>query len=101
MAVFLTKLLRVRLQKPDTGPSCRQNGQSKAAEICSHAAYSSFDGMAACPPPSDWQRVVEQKDELVAALREEKYMKVLEAYPNVSLIRGRAQLTGGRSVLVN
>jgi len=73
----------------------------KAAEICYHAAYSSFDGMAACPPPSDWQRVVQQKDELVATLREEKYIKVLEAYPNVSLIRGRAKLTGGRRVLVN
>ena len=73
----------------------------KSAEICYHAAYSSFDGMAACPPPSDWQRVVQQKDELVATLREEKYIKVLEAYPNVSLIRGRAKLTGGRRVLVN
>ncbi len=73
----------------------------KAAEICYHAAYSSFEGMAACPPPSDWQRVVGQKDELVAALREEKYIKVLKAYPNISLIRGRAELTGGRSVRVD
>lgn len=73
----------------------------KAAEICYHAAYPNFEGMAACPPPSDWQRVVYQKDELVAALREEKYIKVLEAYPNITLIRGRAMLTGGRGVRVN
>jgi mercuric reductase len=73
----------------------------KAAEVCYHAAYSNFQGMTACPPPSDWQRVIRQKDELVAALREEKYTKVLEAYRNITLIRGRARLTGGRGVAIN
>jgi len=73
----------------------------KAAEICYHAAYPNFEGMTACPPPSDWQRVVSQKDELVAALREEKYVKVLAAYPNIALIRGHAQLTGGCGLLVD
>jgi len=73
----------------------------KAAEICYHAAYPNFEGMAACPPPSDWQRVVHQRDELVAVLREEKYVKVLEAYPAITLLRGRAQLTGGRGARVD
>lgn len=39
----------------------------KAAEVCYRAAYSNFEGMTACPPPSDWQRVIRQQDELVAA----------------------------------
>jgi mercuric reductase len=73
----------------------------KAAEICYSAAYSNFEGMTACPPPSDWQRVVRQKDELVAALREEKYIKVLETHPNITLLRGRARLTGGPGVRTN
>ncbi|MBI5631997.1 MAG: FAD-dependent oxidoreductase, partial [Nitrospirae bacterium] len=73
----------------------------KAAEICYHSAYSNFKGMAACPPPSEWQAVIRQKDELVGALREEKYTKVLKAYPGITLIRGRAKLTGGRGVLVD
>jgi len=73
----------------------------KAAEICYHSAYSTFEGLAACPPPSDWQRVVRQKDELVAALREEKYVRVLAAHPNITLIRGRAELTGGRGVSID
>jgi mercuric reductase len=73
----------------------------KAAEICYHTAYPNFEGLAACPPPSDWQRVVRQKDELVAALREEKYIKVLEAHPNITLLRGRARLTGGPGVRTN
>ncbi len=73
----------------------------KAAEICYHSAYPKFEGLTACPPPSDWQRVVQQKDELVAALRAGKYINVLDAYPEVKLIRGKARLTGGRGVSVN
>ncbi|MVF23093.1 mercury(II) reductase [Methylocaldum sp. BRCS4] len=73
----------------------------KAAEICYHAAYSHFEGMTACPPPSDWRRVVEQKDELVAQLREEKYIKLLDSYPTITLLRGHARLTGGRSVFID
>jgi len=73
----------------------------KAAEICYHSAYSTFEGLTACPPPSDWQRVVRQKDDLVGVLREAKYINVLESYPNVTLIRGRAELTGGRRVSVD
>ncbi|MDE3050652.1 MAG: FAD-dependent oxidoreductase, partial [Nitrospirota bacterium] len=38
----------------------------KAAELCYHSAYPQFEGLTACPPPSDWRRVVQQKDELVA-----------------------------------
>jgi mercuric reductase len=73
----------------------------KAAELCYRAAYPKFEGLAACPPPSDWQRVVQQKDELVAALRQGKYVDVMKVYPNISLIRGRARLTGPRSVSVD
>jgi len=46
----------------------------KAAELCYHSAYPQFEGLTACPPPSDWLRVVQQKDELVAALRQGKYV---------------------------
>jgi mercuric reductase len=73
----------------------------KAAELCYRSAYPKFEGLTACPPPSDWQRVVQQKDELVAALRQGKYVDVMKVYPNVTLIRGRAKLAGGRSVTVN
>ena len=72
----------------------------RAAEVCYHATYSNFKGMAACPPPSEWQTVVKQKDELVSALREEKYVNVLKAHPNITLIAGRAELTGDQGVRV-
>ncbi len=73
----------------------------KAAELCYRSAYPRFEGLTACPPPSDWQRVVAQKDELVAALRQGKYVHVMDAYPNITLLRGWARFTGGRQVLVN
>jgi mercuric reductase len=73
----------------------------KAAELCYRSAYPKFEGLAACPPPSDWQRVIQQKDELVAALRQGKYVDVMKIYPTIMLIQGRAKLAGGRAVTVN
>ena len=73
----------------------------KAAELCYHAAYPQFEGLTACPPPSDWQRVVQQKNELVAALREGKYVNVAGMYPNMTILKGEAKLLGGRQVRVN
>lgn len=73
----------------------------KAAELCYHSAYPKFEGLTACPPPSDWQRVVQQKDELVAALREDKYIHVAEQYPNITILRGEGVLAGSRSLTVD
>lgn len=73
----------------------------RAAENCYHSAYPSFEGLTACPPPRDWQRVVQQKDELVAALRQGKYVDVAGAYPNITIVKGHAQLTGGRGIAVD
>jgi mercuric reductase len=73
----------------------------RAAELCYKSAYPRFQGLTACPPPSEWQKVIQQKDELVVSLREGKYVHVLGIYPNIALIRGRARLTGKRSVSID
>jgi len=73
----------------------------KAAELCYHAAYPRFEGLTACPPPSDWQRVVKQKNELVTALRQGKYIDVAAVYPTITILKGDATLLGGRQVRVN
>ena len=73
----------------------------KAAELCYHSAYPQFEGLTACPPPSNWQRVVQQKDELVAALRQGKYVDVAAVYPTITILKGEATLMGGRQVRVN
>lgn len=73
----------------------------KAAELCYRSAYPKFEGLTACAPPSDWQRVIRQKNELVAALREGKYVNVAEMYPNLTILQGTARLLGGRKVAIN
>ncbi len=73
----------------------------RAVETCYKCAYTHFEGLPSCPPPSDWQRVVHQKDELVAQLRQGKYIDVAKIYPTITIIHGQAKLTGGRSVAVN
>ena len=73
----------------------------KAAELCYQSAYPHFEGLTACPPPSDWQRVVAQKDELVAALRQEKYVHVAGQYPNITIFKGEAKFAGRRQVILN
>ncbi len=73
----------------------------KAADLCYRSAYPKFEGLTACPPPSDWQRVVQQKDELVASLRQGKYVDVMSVHPNVKLIRGHVRLEGGHTVSVD
>lgn len=72
-----------------------------AAEVCYRSAYSMFEGLPVCPAPTDWQRVVAQKDELVALLRRGKYVNVAAAYPTLTLLRGRAALSGPRTVTVD
>ena len=48
-------------------------------------ALDNIKRMAACPPPSEWPTVLRQKDELIAALRQQKYINVLKAHPNVTV----------------
>lgn len=73
----------------------------RAVETCYKCTYTQFAGLPSCPPPSDWQRVVKQKDELVATLRQGKYVNVVKIYPSITLLRGQAKLTGGRSVVIS
>lgn len=48
-----------------------------------------------------WAQVLDQKDELVAQMRQSKYIDVLAAYPQITLIEGRARLTGGNGVEID
>ncbi len=73
----------------------------RAAEDCYRRSYSNFEGLAACPEPQDWQRIIQMKDELVAELRKDKYINVAQVYPDISIIKGEARLTGKRSLSIN
>ncbi len=73
----------------------------RAAEVCYKCSYQHFEGMTACPPPADWQRVVDEKDKVVADLRENKYIHVAEMYSNMSIIKGQARFTGKRTISID
>lgn len=65
-----------------------------------HTAREGFPGISPAEPRLDWQRVIGQKTDLVDELRQAKYLDVLEAYPEITLLRGRARLLGGGHVAV-
>ena len=66
----------------------------RAAEALHGArAAARFDGIVA-EAAVDWARIVAAKDELVARLRQQKYIDLLPAYGSVTYLQGPARLTG-------
>ncbi len=52
-----------------------------------------FKGVSSSAEIQDWQKVVDQKQQLVDDLRVAKYIDVLPSYPGVTYLKGRACLT--------
>jgi len=73
----------------------------RAAEAWHRAGHQPFEGVIAKQVSLDWNVVREQKDALVGALRQEKYVNVLAAYPQVAVISGRACFRADGSVQVS
>ncbi|MFQ5859350.1 MAG: mercury(II) reductase [Anaerolineae bacterium] len=73
----------------------------RATEKYFEASGNRFRGVNTTPGQLYWSQVISHKDELVEELRQAKYWDVLEAYPGVSFIQGRARLAGGNGVEVN
>ena len=73
----------------------------RAAEVLHRAAHHPFAGIRASVSPPDFPAIVRQKDELVGNLQQEKYWKVLEALPSVTLVRGAAKLGPDGELLVD
>ena len=66
----------------------------RAAEALHHAYTASrFAGIKAEARIENWQALIEQKDDLVTALRQAKYSDILPSYNNVSYMEGAANLT--------
>jgi mercury(II) reductase len=66
----------------------------RAAETLHQAkAASRFAGIRAEGRITDWREIVRQKDELVASLRQAKYIDLLPNYATVAYRKGRARLT--------
>ncbi len=66
-----------------------------------HRARAGSPGIATCDPKVDWREVVETKRTLVDHLRQAKYQDVLDAYPEIGLVRGRARFVEGGGIEVD
>lgn len=67
----------------------------RAAEAL-HAARAAprFPGLAGEAHVADWRRLVTAKDELVATLRQRKYIDLLAEYDRIAYLEGEARLNG-------
>jgi len=65
------------------------------------AGQARFRGVHTVPGAISWPEVIAHEDELVNQLRQEKYLDVLSAYPEITYIEGRARLTGANGVEVD
>lgn len=73
----------------------------RAAHIAHMRRTSPFDeGIAACEPAIDRTRLFAQQQARVDELRHAKYEAILEANPNIELVRGEARFRDGHSLLV-
>lgn len=63
----------------------------RAAELQHRASSSSFGGIETQASPPSWADIRRQKNELVAMLRQAKYVDVLKSYPGIEYIEGRAR----------
>ena len=71
-----------------------------AAEISSRAAHHGFAGLDTSAGPVDLAALIDQKDELVAGLRQAKYADVAETH-GIEILTGTARFSGERSVIVD
>lgn len=68
----------------------------RAMESLHHAGTAQrFVGITAAGRVDDWRAVVRQKDELVAGLRQAKYVDLLPSYNTIAYLEGLAQLVDG------
>jgi len=72
----------------------------RAAEAVHRARRQAFHGVETSADVADFGAVMRQVQALVADLRDEKYVGVVEGDPNVTLVEGRARLSGAHTVEV-
>lgn len=66
-----------------------------------HVARSGFPGITPCQPELVWRQILQQKEELVAGLRQEKYVDVLDSYEGITVLQGRASFRDAERVQVD
>ncbi|MCI0710766.1 MAG: mercury(II) reductase [Chloroflexi bacterium] len=72
----------------------------RAAEAWHTAGHHPFKGVTTTQTALNWATIRDEKDALVASLRQSKYVDVLAAYPDVTFIKGYATFQADGSVQV-
>jgi len=73
----------------------------RAAEAHHRAAHHGFAGIESSSRVGDFAAIIREKDELVASLRQGKYVDVLAAYENVRLVEGHARFVSPDKIQVD
>lgn len=73
----------------------------RSMELHHLAGLDRFRGINTRQGQLDWGLVVAHKDALVAEMRQAKYVNVLAAYPDITLLTGRARLIGDNGVEID
>lgn len=71
-----------------------------AANTRHHARRPAFDGLNLQAGPVDFSLVMKEKQDLVETLRQEKYLNVLDAYPQITWIKGQGKIQQTDPVIV-
>lgn len=71
-----------------------------AAHLRHRAIHSPFSGLGLQGQALDWSAIFAEKAELVERLRQEKYLRVLEAYPQMRWVQGHGELEAASPVRV-
>jgi mercuric reductase len=74
----------------------------RAAEAYHKASHHGFSGVRTLAEGVDWPALMQHKDELVAEMRQSKYVDVLASYgENITVIRGWARLKADHNVILD
>ncbi|HET6244126.1 MAG TPA: mercury(II) reductase [Bacteroidia bacterium] len=73
----------------------------RAAEAAYHATHSNFDGIKPKGVDIDFEQVIKDKKKLVATLQQQKYMDVVSDFQNLKMIKGWAEFSDNKKIIVN
>ena len=73
----------------------------RAAETAYRASHSSFAGIKLKGAEIDFALVIKEKKQLVASLRQKKYLDVVEGFKHLRLMKGRAEFLDKETILVD
>ncbi|MGE3556327.1 MAG: mercury(II) reductase [Candidatus Obscuribacterales bacterium] len=72
----------------------------EAAGLCHHARHFRFPGLKLSPVVVDFPELISQKDEVISALQQKKYLDVVAANPRIAIRPGRAEFIDPHTIAI-